>query len=89
MVKNFNNEMIVLHTKEYSNKNILAMVNDYMSKSGHNYIEMNDMKKIINVDNVLLEKILIEDMLINGDLLIDEDDLEVRYYLNNILNYVI
>ena len=89
MVKNFNNEMIVLHSKEYSNKNILAMVNDYMSKSGHNYIEMNDMKKIINVDNVLLEKILIEDMLINGDLLIDEDDLEVRYYLNNILNYVI
>ncbi len=89
MVKNFNNEMIVLHTKEYSNKNILAMVNDYMSKSGHNYIEMNDMKKIINVDNVLLEKILIEDMLINGDLLIDEDDLEVRYYLNNILNYSI
>ena len=87
LVKNFNNEMIVLHTKEYSSDNILVLISNFMKNNGQNYIDMNDMSKILNVQNVLLEKILIEDLLINGKLLIDEDDLEVRYYLNNILSY--
>jgi hypothetical protein len=87
LVKNFNNEMIVLHTKEYSSDNILVLITNFMKKNGQNYIDMNDMSKILNVENVLLEKILIEDLLFNGKLLIDEDDLEVRYYLNNILSY--
>ena len=32
-------------------------------------------------------KILFDDLLINGNLLLDENDLEVKYYLNTILNY--
>ena len=87
LVKNFNNEMIVLHTKEYSSDNLLNLISNFMKNNGHDYIDMNDMSKILNVQNVLLEKILIEDLLFNGKLLIDEDDLEVRYYLNNILSY--
>ena len=44
---------------------------------------------IDNVKNVILEKILIEDMLNGGYLLIDEYDLDVRYYLNKIREYKI
>ena len=86
-VKNFNNEIIVLHNKEYSTSNILLLIEKFMNENKQDYIDINDLTKIINVKNIILEKILIDDLLINGNLLLDENDLEVKYYLNTILNY--
>jgi ESCRT-II complex subunit VPS36 len=86
-IKNFNKEMIVLHTNEFSNENLINLITNYMNENKQDYIDLNSLSKIINVKNVLLETILIEDLLNNGLLLIDEFDLDVRYYLNKILNY--
>ena len=86
-VKNFNNEIIVLHNKEFSTSNIILLIEKFMNENKQDYIDINDLSKIINVKNIILEKILIDDLLINGNLLLDENDLEVKYYLNTILNY--
>ena len=87
IIKNFNNEMIVIQTPEFSGKNILVMIKKFMEEKKQHYIEMTDLSNILHVDNVLLEKTIIEDLLISGLILIDESDLEVRYYLNIILPY--
>ena len=58
-----------------------------MQQNNKDYIELKSLSNIINVKNVLLETILIDDLLNDGLLLIDEFDLDVRYYLNQILNY--
>lgn len=89
MIKNFNNEMIVLHTKDFSNQNILNLVMQFMKQKNEEFVTVNELTKILNVKNVILEKILIEDMLNGGYLLIDEYDLDVRYYLNKIREYKI
>jgi hypothetical protein len=79
--------MIVLHTSEFSNENLINLIKNYMKENKQDYIELKSLSNIINVKNVLLETILIDDLLNNGLLLIDEFDLDVRYYLNQILNY--
>ena len=86
-VKNFNNEIIVLHTEKYSNENIMILIKKFMEENKNDFINMHDLSLILNVKNIILEKILIDDLLKNGHLLIDENDLEVKYYLNTILNY--
>ena len=87
IIKNFNNEMIVIQTPEFSGKNILTMIKKFMEEKKQHYIEMSDLTNILHVENVLLEKTIIEDLLLSGLILIDESDLEVRYYLNIILPY--
>ena len=87
IIKNFNNEMIVIQTPEFSGKNILSMIKKFMEEKKQQYIEMSDLTNILHVENVLLEKTIIEDLLLSGLILVDESDLEVRYYLNIILPY--
>ena len=87
IIKNFNNEMIVIQTPEFSGKNILALVKEFMQDNKQGHIDMKDLSNILHIENVLLEKTIIEDMLNQGLILIDESDLEVRYYLNIILPY--
>ena len=87
IIKNFNNEMIVIQTPEFSGKNILAMIKKFMEEHKTHHIEMSDLSNILHIENVLLEKTIIEDLLLSGLILIDESDLEVRYYLNIILPY--
>ena len=87
IIKNFNNEMIVIQTPEFSGKNILALIKKFMQEKKQHHIDMKDLSNILHIENVLLEKTIIEDMLNNGLILIDESDLEVRYYLNIILAY--
>jgi hypothetical protein len=87
MWKNYNNEMIVLHTKDYSNENILEMVKKFMTDNKKKSINGKELAEILNVGNVILEKILIEDMLKEGYLLEDESDLDVVYYQNYIKGY--
>ena len=87
IIKNFNNEMIVIQTPEFSGKNILAMIKKFMQEKKQSYIGINDLSRILNLKNVLLEKTIIADLLNSGYLLIDESDLTVRYYLNKILGY--
>ena len=87
VIKNFNNEMIVLQTPEFSGRNILVLIKKFMEEKKQHYIELSDLSNIINLENVLLEKTIIEDLLTSGLILIDEADLVVRYYLNIILPY--
>ena len=87
IIKNFNNEMIVIQTPEFSGKNILVMIKKFMEEHKTHHIEMKDLSNILHIENVLLEKTIIEDLLLSGLILIDESDLEVRYYLNIILPY--
>ena len=87
MMKNYNNEMIVLHTKDYSNENILEMVKKFMVDNKKKCINGKELAEILNVGNVILEKILIGDMLKEGYLLEDESDLDVVYYQNLIKGY--
>jgi hypothetical protein len=58
-----------------------------MQEKKQSHIDMKDLSNILHIENVLLEKTIIEDMLNQGLILIDESDLEVRYYLNIILPY--
>jgi Ca2+-binding EF-hand superfamily protein len=87
IIKNFNNEMIVIQTPEFSGKNILALIKEFMQDNKQGHIDLNDLKNILYIENVLLKKTIIEDMLNSGLILIDESDLDVRYYLNIILPY--
>ena len=87
IIKNFNNELIVIQTPEFSGKNILVQIKKFMQEKKQSHIDMNDLTKILHIENVLLEKAIIEDMLNSGLILIDESDLDVRYYLNIILPY--
>ena len=87
IIKNFNNEMIVIQTPEFSGKNILALIKEFMPDNKQGHIDLNDLKNILYIENVLLKKTIIEDMLNSGLILIDESDLDVRYYLNIILPY--
>ena len=73
----------------FSNENLINLIKNYMKENKQDFIELKSLSNIINVKNVLLETILIDDLLNNGLLLIDEFDLDVRYYLNKILNYEI
>ena len=79
--------MIVIQTPEFSGKNILVLIKKFMQENKQSHIDLNDLKNILHIENVLLEKTIIEDMLNSGLILIDESDLEVRYYLNIILPY--
>ena len=87
IIKNFNNEMIVIQTPEFSGKNILALIKEFMQDNKQGHIDLNDLKNILYIENVLLKKTIIEDMLNSGLILIDESDFDVRYYLNIILPY--
>ena len=87
IIKNFNNEMIVIQTPEFSGKNILALIKEFMQDNKQGHIDLNDLKNILYIENFLLKKTIIEDMLNSGLILIDESDLDVRYYLNIILPY--
>ena len=87
IIKNFNKEMIVIQTPEFSGKNILALIKEFMQDNKQGHIDLNDLKNILYIENVLLKKTIIEDMLNSGLILIDESDLDVRYYLNIILPY--
>ncbi len=87
IIKNFNKEMIVIQTPEFSGKNILALIKKFMQDNKQGHIDLNDLKNILYIENVLLKKTIIEDMLNSGLILIDESDLDVRYYLNIILPY--
>jgi hypothetical protein len=48
---------------------------------------MNEFSDMTNVRNLLLSKILLDEMLDKGFVVIDESDLDVRYYYNKILSY--
>ena len=89
VIKNFNNEMIVISSPEFSDNKIMTLITNFLTENKSDSIELNDLSKILNFNNVMLDKIIIEDLLSNGLLLIDDNDLEVRYYLNKILSYKI
>ena len=71
IIKNFKNEMILIQRIFWKK---LAMIKKFMEEKKQHYIEMNDLTNILHVDNVLLEKTIIDDLLTSGLIL----DLEVR-----------
>ena len=86
-LQSLNNEMWVLHSCDYTSDNIIKNINKFMSDNNKNYLTVNDIKKVLNIENMLLFKYLIDDLLINGKLCSDESDIEVNYYMNIINSY--
>ena len=60
IIKNFNNEMIVIQTPEFSGKNILALIKEFMQDNKQGHIVLNDLKNILYIENVLLKKLLLK-----------------------------
>jgi hypothetical protein len=98
-VKNFKNEMIILHTSkifclkkliflldEYSIENLNTKLNQYLITEKE-YVTLKEFSDFSSINNQLLAKILIEEMLDEGMLALDESDLELRYYPNKILSF--
>ena len=86
-LKSLNNEMLVLHSSEYTNDNILKTFENYLKEKNKNYLSESDIKKILGIDNTLLFKYLIDDLLINGKICADENGIEINYYMNIINSY--
>ena len=49
------------------------------------YITLNSFGEITHINNVILSKVLIDEMIEKGFLCTDESDIELRYYYNKIL----
>ena len=86
-LKSLNNEMLVLHSSEYTNDNILKTFENFLKEKHKNYLSESDLKKILGIDNTLLFKYLIDDLLINGKICADENGIEINYYMNIINSY--
>jgi hypothetical protein len=51
------------------------------------FVTLNTLSDLITSKNQLLGKVLLDEMVDEGLLIIDESDLDLRYYENTILNY--
>ena len=49
IIKNFNNEMIVIQTPEFSGKNILTLIKKFMQENKQNHIDMKDLSNILHI----------------------------------------
>jgi hypothetical protein len=52
----------------------------------HEHVNTSRFPEVLGIKNVLLSKILLEEMVEEGLLCIDESDLDLHYYQNLILN---
>ena len=86
-LKSLKNEIWILYSSDYTSDNIIKNMKKFMSDNNKDYLTVNDIKKILNIENMLLFKYLIDDLLINGKLCSDESDIEVNYYMNIISSY--
>lgn len=93
-IKVFQNEMIMLHTgnkyiiilDEYSLESLNQKMKSYLQGDKNN-LTLKEFSELTTNKNQLLSKILIDEMVDKGYLLLDESDLDVKFYLNKILNY--
>ncbi len=74
--------------EEFSVDNLFDRLKRFLSAEKP-YVNLKDFSEMTSLNNQLLSKILIEEMLDQGLLASDESDLELRYYENKILNYKI
>jgi ESCRT-II complex subunit VPS36 len=86
-LQSLNNEILVLHSVDYTSDNIIKSLKQFLSDNNKDFLTVNDIKKILNIENMILFKYLIDDLLINGKLCSDESDIEVNYYMNIISSY--
>ena len=86
-LQSLNNEILVLHSVDYTSDNIIKSLKQFLSDNNKDFLTVNDIKKILNIENMILFKYLIDDLLINGKLCSDESDIEVNYYMNIISPY--
>jgi hypothetical protein len=71
---------------EYSLENLNRKMKQYL-KEDKNNLTLKEFSELTANKNQLLSKILIDEMVDNGYLLVDESDLDVKFYLNKILYY--
>lgn len=74
-----------LSLDEFSIENILLKVEKFLNEKGE--ISLNEFAEYSKIKNLLLTKLLIDEMLEKGLICIDEADLEVKFSKNKILSY--
>jgi hypothetical protein len=90
-MKIFKHDMIILHTSKYLLNYLdqygLYQLSDKLKSyfKEKTFITLNTFSDFTRINNFLLSKVLLEEMLDRGLICIDESDLEVRYYHNSIL----
>jgi hypothetical protein len=94
-VKAFKNDMIMIHTSililsnhliidQFSLESLTAKTKEMLKLKES--LTLNEFSEQTRLKNLLLAKIIIEQFLDSGNLVIDESDLEVRYFLNKFIN---
>ena len=83
-VKVCRNNMTLLHSKDFSFKNMMEKILPHLNQN--EFITLTEFTEKTYIKNTLMGKILIDELLEEGLLVIDESDLDIRYYLNKILN---
>ena len=66
---------------------ILTKIEKYLDEK--NGISLSEFSEYSKIKNFLLSKLIIDEMIEKGLICVDESDLEVKYYKNRIIDYVL
>jgi len=85
--KTYNNNMIMIYSKDYSVENMESILNQFFSQRTNNYqklvsLSLKDVCMLFKLNNILLGKLLVDELVKQGVLCLDEGDLEISYFPN-------
>ena len=75
--------MKMIFSEEYSLNNLSIKLKKQIGNNGYS---IKQACSVLGLKNVMLAKILVDEMVKNGDLCIDESDFEIFYYNNTFLS---
>lgn len=82
-VKYFENNMIMIHSNNYSIENIYNQaIRGFFESSGSICFNLKDFCTIVKLKNQVLAKLLIDELVFKGYICVDESDIEITYFKN-------
>ncbi len=87
-----NNNMIMIYSQNYSLENLNLKLQEYFKVQYENNTKLisltiNDICGLFKLNNILLGKLLVDEMVSSGYLCLDEGDIEIRYF-NNLIKMI-